>query len=157
MVYYRYNEALMKEREVEKMKVVVVSHGSFSKGLVESVQMLAGEQENLIAYGLFPEETVNTLTEKLEKEILATPKGEDILFLTDLFHGSPFNAVVSLMKNYKFSHITGINLPLMLEIILSRHTDKSLEEICNEVVKTAGETVKDVNRLLEENQEDEEE
>ena len=84
------------------MKVIAVSHGSFSKGLVESVQMLVGEQENLVAYGLYPEQTVASLTEKLEEEIKKTPKGEEILFLTDLFHGSPFNAVVSLMKDHSF-------------------------------------------------------
>ena len=36
------------------MKVIVVSHGSYSQGLVESVQMLFGEQDDLVAYGLFP-------------------------------------------------------------------------------------------------------
>lgn len=138
------------------MKVVVVSHGSFSKGLVESVQMLAGEQEKLVAYGLFPEEPVTVLTEKLEKEILATPKDEEILFLTDLFHGSPFNAVVSLMRNYEFYHITGINLPLMLEIVLGRHADKSAAQICEDVIVSAPETVKDVNKILKEDQEEEE-
>ena len=51
------------------MKVIAVSHGSFSKGLVESVQMLVGEQEDLVAYGLYPEQTVQTLTEQLEEEL----------------------------------------------------------------------------------------
>ena len=51
------------------MKVIAVSHGSYSKGLVDSVQMLVGEQENLVAYGLFPEQTVATLTEQLEREV----------------------------------------------------------------------------------------
>ena len=31
------------------MKVIAVSHGSYSKGLVDSVQMLVGEQESLVA------------------------------------------------------------------------------------------------------------
>mgnify|MGYP000335020460 CR=1 FL=1 len=66
------------------MKVIAVSHGSYSKGLVDSVQMLVGEQENLVAYGLFPEQTVATLTEQLEREVNDTPEGEEILFLTDL-------------------------------------------------------------------------
>ena len=59
------------------MKVIAVSHGSYSKGLVDSVQMLVGEQESLVAYGLFPEQTVATLTEKLEKEINDTPEGRN--------------------------------------------------------------------------------
>lgn len=138
------------------MKIIVVSHGSFSKGLIESVQMLAGEQENLVAYGLYPEETVTVLTEKLEKEILNTSKDEEILFLTDLFHGSPFNAVVSLMKDYTFAHVTGINLPLMLGVILGRHANKSIQEICDEMITSASDTVIDVNKLLEDNEEDEE-
>ena len=49
------------------------------------MQMLVGEQENLVAYGLFPEQTVATLTEQLEREVNDTPEGEEILFLTDLF------------------------------------------------------------------------
>lgn len=119
------------------MKVIAVSHGSFSKGLVESVQMLVGEQEDLVAYGLYPEQTVQTLTEQLEEELKKTPEGEEVLFLTDLFHGSPFNAVVSLMRDYKFHHITGINLPLVITILLERSTTDSVEELCRKAEETA--------------------
>ena len=52
-----------------KVKVIVVSHGSFSKGVVNSVQMLAGEQEDFVAYGLYPEQTVTDLTQQLEEEL----------------------------------------------------------------------------------------
>ena len=45
------------------MKVIVVSHGGFSKGVVDSVQMLTGEQKDFIAYSLLPEQTVTDLTE----------------------------------------------------------------------------------------------
>lgn len=140
------------------MKIVVVSHGSFSKGLVESVQMLAGKQEKLVAYGLYPEETVTTLTEKLEAEIMATDMNEDILFLTDLFHGSPFNAVVSLMRDYKFFHVTGISLPLMLEAVLERSADLPVQEIVDNLVNSAAQTVMNVDDFFkEENEEYEEE
>ncbi len=138
------------------MKVIAVSHGSFSKGLVESVQMLVGEQEDLTAYGLYPENTVESLTEELEQELKAVPEGEEILFLTDLFHGSPFNAVVSLMRDYKFHHITGINLPLAITILLERDSAASAEELCRKIESMAAETVLYVNKLFEEEKEDEE-
>ncbi|MDD3184490.1 MAG: PTS sugar transporter subunit IIA [Anaerostipes sp.] len=138
------------------MKVIAVSHGSFSKGLVDSVQMLVGEQENLVAYGLFPEQTVQTLTEQLEEEVKNTPEGEEILFLTDLFHGSPFNAVVSLMKNYHFHHVTGINIPLAVEIMMGRYADKTAEEICEGLLETAPDTFKYVNALFNDDDEEEE-
>lgn len=138
------------------MKVIAVSHGTFSQGLVESVQMLVGEQENLVAYGLFPEQTVQTLTEKLEEEVKNTPEGEEILFLTDLFHGSPFNAVVSLMKDYDFHHVTGINIPLAVEIMMGRYADKNAQEICEGLLEAAPETFKYVNALFDDDDEEEE-
>lgn len=139
------------------MKVIVVSHGDFSKGMVNSIQMLVGEQEKLVAYGLYPEQTVDTLREKLEEEIKKTEEGEEILFLTDLFHGSPFNVVVSLMKDYQFYHITGINLPLAVEAMMGRYMDKTAAEICDDILKAAPGTVMDVNKMLSEEEEEEEE
>ena len=58
----------------------MVSHGDFSKGLVNSIQMLVGEQEDLVAYSLYPEQTVDSLREELEEEIKKTKEEEDILF-----------------------------------------------------------------------------
>ena len=139
------------------MKVIVVSHGSYSKGLVESVQMLIGEQEDLVAHGLFPHETVNALTERLEEEIKNTKPGEEILFCSDLFHGSPFNAVVSLMKDYDFYHVTGINLPLAVEIMMGRYADKNAKQICEDLVKAAPDTFKYVNPMFEDHDMEEEE
>lgn len=129
------------------MKIILVSHGSFSKGLLESVQMILGEQEDLTAHCLMPEETPAALSQRLEGEIKEA-KGDDILFLTDLYHGSPFNVVVSLMKDYKFHHITGINMPLLIDAIMSRNGGLSIQEICSRLVKQAPETILDVDDLL---------
>ena len=142
------------------MKVIAVSHGSYSKGLVDSVQMLVGEQESLVAYGLFPEQTVATLTEQLEREVNDTSEGEEILLIvfmavTDLFHGSPFNAVVSLMRDHEFHHITGINIPLAVEVMMGRYADKSAEEICRGIMEAAPDTVKYVNDLFDDEEEEE--
>ena len=132
------------------MKVIAVSHGSYSKGLVESTQMLVGEQEDLVAYGLFPEQTVATLTEKLKAEIDQNEDGEQILFVSDLFHGSPFNAIVSLMEHHDIYHVTGINLPLMVEVMMGRYAGKNAAEICAGLIEAAPGTVKDVRKLFEE-------
>lgn len=136
------------------MKVIAVSHGSYSKGLVESTQMLVGEQEKLVAYGLFPEQTVATLTEKLEAEIEKTEEGEEILFVSDLFHGSPFNAIVSLMEHHDVYHVTGINLPLMVEVMMGRYAGKNAAQICAGLIEAAPGTVKDVRKLFEEVEEE---
>lgn len=131
------------------MKIILVSHGSYSRGLLDSVQMVLGNQEKLVAYGLFPEEGPGHLTEKLEAE-LQTSGEEDILFMTDLFHGSPFNCVVSLMRDYRFHHITGINLPLLIAAIISRNGGASVAEVCDGVMELASGSIMDVGKFFEE-------
>ena len=130
------------------MKVIVVSHGSYARGLVDTVQMIAGKQEDLEAFGLEPEESVDTLKEKIRQSIEQASQEEEIL--TDIFYGSPFNTVISLMPEYDLYHVTGINLPLMMEVIMGRISGKHAEEICKELLKAAPDTVRDVRELYKE-------
>ena len=139
------------------MKVILVSHGSFSKGLYETMEMVLGEQQDLSYVGLYPHEGVDILKENIEKEFKKAQEGEEILVLTDLFYGSPFNAVVQLMNTYDVYHLTGINVPLLMEILLMRSNGKNGEEICEEAMKLAGSTVQDVKKYLAEMLEEEDE
>lgn len=132
------------------MKVIVVSHGSYARGLVDTVQMIAGKQEGLEAFGLESEESVDTLKEKIRQSIEQASQEEEILILTDIFYGSPFNTVISLMPEYDLYHVTGINLPLMMEVIMGRISGKHAEEICKELLKAAPDTVRDVRELYKE-------
>lgn len=138
------------------MKIVLVSHGSFSKGLSESAQMIMGEQEKFVAYGLYPEQEATALKEKIEEEFKKTDEGEEILVLSDLFHGSPFNTVVSLMENYDVYHVTGINLAMVIEAIMERYSGSSAAQICERLMEMPDESVKDVRKMLQEEEEDNE-
>ena len=96
-----------------KIRVVLVSHGEQSKGMLNTVQMLLGEQTNIAAYSLYPEQTIDDLTKVLREEI-EKYGAENIIFLTELKHGSPFNAVVSLTRDYDVYHVTGTNLAMLV-------------------------------------------
>lgn len=130
------------------MKIVLVSHGSFSKGLYETMEMVLGPQEDLSYVGLYPHQGIDELKENIVKEFEKADKDEEILVLTDLFYGSPFNAVVQLMKDWDVYHLTGINVPLLMEILLMRNNGKNAEEICEETLKLATNTVSDVRKYL---------
>lgn len=133
------------------MKIILVSHGDFAKGLLASAQMIIGEQEKVSAFGLYRTETTEILRARLEEAIKDSNENEEILFLTDLFHGTPFNVVVSLMNEYPIYHITGINMPLFLEIVTKRGLNTmTCEAICAEVIKNAQGSISDVKDYLKE-------
>lgn len=130
------------------MKIILVSHGDFAKGLASSIQMLLGEQEKLYAYGLYPEEENVALKERVEEELKNTSPDEEVIVFSDLFHGSPFNVIVQLMEHYDLYHITGVNLPIMVEVLMKRYADTSAEDICKGVMEISSDTIKNVRALL---------
>jgi mannose PTS system EIIA component len=131
-----------------KVKIILVSHGPFSKGLLESVQMILGEQKDIVAYGLFPHETTEDLLMKIEAELTQNQE-EEYLFLSDLYCGSPFNAVLRLMEKYDVYHVTGISLPLLLEAVLARNSGATAAEVSDKIVEISKDSVKDIKKLLE--------
>lgn len=138
------------------MRIVVVSHGDFAKGIVNSVQMLTGKQENLDAFGLYPDEDRECLKEQV-RQVLEQEQGkEEVLVLSDLFHGTPFNVCVELSRDYQFEHLTGINLPLFIEIIMDRMMGKNSKEVIAHALQDVSDTVKDVNTLLAASDDDKE-
>jgi len=130
------------------IEIIIVSHGQYAKVMLESAQLIAGEQDHICTFGLELGESVDQLRDEISNTIEKVQKNGEVLILTDMFSGSPFNVVVSLMQYHSFYHITGINLPILLEILLSRDTS-SAEELCEEILEKAKDTVIDVNKYLE--------
>ena len=133
------------------VEVIVVSHGSYAKSLVESSELIMGEQEHVHAFGFFLGENVEELREKVEqkiKEIREEDQNKEILILTDMRSGSPFNAVTLLMQNYSFYHIAGINLPIFLEILGTREFQKA-QELKDMAMSIGRDTIVDVNKMME--------
>lgn len=140
-----------------KIRIVLASHGEQSKGMLNTVQMLLGPQENIAAYSLYPEMPVTDLTEKLQAEI-DQYGAENILFMTELKQGSPFNAVVSLTRNYNIYHITGINLAALMTAIMERDDDDiTAEKLCEIIMEDSKNTMLDVRKFLAETGDEEEE
>lgn len=133
------------------MHFILVSHGDLAKSILESAQMIIGEQENVSAFGLYPTDDIGGLKDKIEVAIEKV-KDQEIICFTDLFSGSPFNAVVGLMEQYPISHITGMNLPMILEALMLRMNEENTKEaICAKLIEQVPETFIDVNDYLEKN------
>ena len=65
---------------VVNMKIVLVSHGSFSKGLFETMEMVLGPQEDLSYVGLYPQEGIDALKGRIEDEFRKQRKMKKFLY-----------------------------------------------------------------------------
>lgn len=131
------------------MKIILVSHGRFSQGLKDGVQMLLGPQEDIEAFILSAEEPPAELGERLSAALSPEDEGNSVFF-TDLYFGSPFNQVVELSRTHDIYHVTGVNLPALLEAVVARNSGQSCEEVVAAAMTASEGSIKDVRKLLAE-------
>ncbi len=133
--------------------IVLISHGNLAEGMLESVQLLLGKQEDLSACTLYPEQRVEELMQQLREQV-GRYGADHLLILSDMQYGSPFNAAVALALEYpQVHHITGMNLPVVLAAVAARNAaqpDPDMDEICGRVISETAASIVDVRRLLAE-------
>ena len=136
-------------------KIIVFTHGNLSKGLVNTSSLILGEQPDIENFSVELECDLTNLKEQISKVLeKADQYKTDVLVLTDLMYGTPFNIMVELQKKYKFHHITGVNLPMLLEAINCREY-VDLDDVTTKLVEVAKKSVIDVTKLFEEMEGDE--
>lgn len=114
------------------ISIVIVTHGKFGTELLNSAELIVGKQENVSTLNLNHGDNISELQENVSREIVELNKEYEVLVFTDLFGGSPTNSAAINMGTLKFKCITGINLPMLLEALVSR-LDENLD--INEIVK----------------------
>lgn len=124
--------------------IILASHGKFAEGILQSGSMIFGEQENVQAVTLMPSEGPDDLKEKLTQAVATFDSDEEVLFLVDLWGGTPFNQANSLFEGHKdkWAIVSGLNLPMLIESYSSRFSMTSAQEIAAHVLSVAKEGVK---------------
>ena len=101
--------------------IIVSGHGNFASGLLSTLKLIAGEQENVIGIDFIDGQGSDELKNNIKEAI--NNLDDDILILTDLAGGSPFVNSVILKEeliNKNIAVISGSNMPMLLEIVLGR-------------------------------------
>ena len=103
--------------------ILLVTHGTLAEGFKDAAQLIVGEQDNFSTIGLFSEDSVDDLPERIEEAVNNFEDIDGILILADLFGASPFNASARFINTYKAmpaNVIAGINLGMLLEVLMQR-------------------------------------
>ena len=131
------------------VELVVITHGNLAFALKETSEMLLGEQEHIAVFGLQLGESIEELRYQAAEAIGRACEAGEVLVITDMISGSPFNIACSLLERYSFEHLTGINFPLFLEI-LSNRDELSARGLVEMSLNVGGETIKDAKKYFEE-------
>jgi len=103
--------------------LIICTHGNLSTELLKAAEMIIGTQENIEAVTFQLGEGMEELALRYEEAIKRLDTSEGVLFLTDLFGGSPYNAASLISINHEnMDIITGANLPMVIKAATARKT-----------------------------------
>lgn len=130
--------------ETNMSNVLVMTHGEFAAGIKKSAEMIIGEQENFETLVFTPEMSLDSLVERLKEKIQSFTNDYPTIVFVDLFGGSPSNAVALLLaEGYSIQAISGVNLPMLLEVLGGR-TIFPIENLVSQGVTAGSEGVIDI-------------
>ena len=119
--------------------IFIINHGEFGEALIESAELIAGPIDDIYAFslkkGMSLEDLIKLVEDKLKTE-------ENVIVLTDLFGGTPNNVAAYLQNKYQFPLISGVNLPILLNLILSRDAaEVDIDSIVSDTVAAGKDSI----------------
>lgn len=128
--------------------LIVATHGNFASGIISSVNLIAGEQNDLIGVNFVEGQSSEELKQNLEKAI-SDISCDEILILTDLMGGTPFNissTIITSTDNKKIKVVSGMNLPMLMEAVFSRE-QSGLENLIAVIKESAIDGISDLDAI----------
>lgn len=121
------------------VSIVLASHGDLADGLKMTGSMVFGDQPNVATVSLMPSMGPDDFRQKVEEAVATFDDPEDVLFLVDLWGGTPFNQISGLADAHpNWAILTGVNLPMLVEVYTARFdASKTAHDIAKHVITEA--------------------
>ncbi len=122
--------------------IIVTGHGNIATGIGSAVKLVFGQPEKFYTVDFTEDITPELLEEKILDKVNETGSENGVLIFSDIAGGTPFKtaSIISLkMENIKV--ISGMNLPMILEIICERE-GMELEELYYHAMTTGKDEIK---------------
>lgn len=130
--------------------ILVCTHGNTAQEMIQSAEMICGEQQNIIGINYQIGESPVELRDIIRQSIDKLDVAEGLLCLSDIKGGTPFNVLMQLVPGYlKINVVTGVNIPMILQILLDRNLDVSLTNIVENAKLTAVKSIESFNELID--------
>lgn len=114
---------------------ILTGHAQFSNGLASAIDMVAGDQP---AFQIVPFDGAQAATygDDLRGAISAMREETDgVLVFVDLLGGTPFNQAMMISQDIAdVEVVTGTNLPMLIELLLTRGAGSTLAELVDQAV-----------------------
>lgn len=95
-----------------------ITHNGIASNLLSIAEAILQKTNTNLSYLEIPMDMpVEKSTTKIESKLQSLEQSEGLLFITDLYGGTPSNIAKDLAYKYKTNLITGVNLPMVIRLL----------------------------------------
>lgn len=123
--------------------IQIVSHGLFSKGLVDSLDMILGDTTGITYNTLGRESDLESFRGVVLESTQQLMNENGVIVFVDMFGATPYNAALYNSQYFtadEYAVIAGFNLPLLIEAVMNRE-HLSVTELVAHIKSIASDTI----------------
>ncbi|MFC7395359.1 PTS sugar transporter subunit IIA [Scopulibacillus cellulosilyticus] len=123
------------------------SHGRFADGILDSVELIMGKQNNIRTINAYTKENKDIKSE-ITKIIESISAEDELIVVTDIFGGSVNNEFMNLLNDRRIYLIAGLNLPLVIELISLSRVNSDTDQMIKTALRNAKNSIQYCNYQL---------
>lgn len=127
-------------------KILVATHGDFAKGILSASSIIVGKKDRVSTINAYTEDKL--LKKAIDDFFETVQEDDEVIVLSDIFGGSVNQGIMPYMNDRVYM-ITGVNLPLLLEILLMNDEQRVDVEDLRRLVCESGKQVILVNDVVQ--------
>jgi len=133
------------------IKLFISSHGKLASGIKNSLNILIGNTDKITTFDAYIDE--KSVQEALDEFFKTVKEDDQVILLSDLYGGSVNSAMLLYLDKPNTMLVSGINLPLVLE--LSMKEDRISKEELIELIEGSRNMLRLVENETSDTEEDE--
>lgn len=127
-------------------KFLIAAHGRFSSGIKSSLDIIIGKMENVFIIDAYVDDN-KSIEDELKTILGNVQAGDELIVFSDLMGGSITNQILRYALKENVHVVTGMNLPLLIDIILA-DADRPVTDVIESAISIAREQVVYVNKII---------
>lgn len=120
--------------------VIISAHGEFAKGLKTGLDLVVGSMPNIRVVNFVEGDNYDIIDANFQKAFDELKDCKNILIITDLKGGTPFNRAVTLFStNENVRVLSGLNFAMTYQAMIS--DAENIEDYLKEVIDTGKDSI----------------
>ena len=126
--------------------VVVATHGKLAEELIRTAEAVVGKIEQISPVSIVASSP--DMRGDLKAAIQRVDQGDGVLLLTDIYGGSPTNLCLSFLTERQVEVVTGVNLPMLLQLPGVRGVKGGIAAVAQKLVEAGQKSVANASEAL---------